>query len=191
MLKKCRYLPKLETDRLILRELKRDDTDDLMEWITRDEIYTYWGRPANKDEKDPDLLFEDSGTGKKPKYTSDYIWWIELKDTEKIIGEIEVYDILDRRFGMLGYRISPDYWNTGICKESINRVKEFIFSETDIDRLQANADVRNIASNKALKKCGFIHEGTVRHGKMVSMYCDYNIWGLIRDDMKDSKGRKG
>lgn len=191
MLKKCRFLPKLETDRLILRELKRDDTDDLMEWITRDEIYTYWGRPANKDEKDPDLLFEDSGTGKKPEYTSDYIWWIELKDTEKIIGEIEVYDILDRRFGMLGYRISPDYWNTGICTESINRVKKFIFSDTDIDRLQANVDVRNTASNKALKKCGFIHEGTVRHGKMVSMYCDYNIWGLIRDDMKDSKGRKG
>lgn len=29
----------------------------------------------------------------------------------------------------------------------------------------------------------FHPEGTVRHGKMVSTSCDYNIWGLIRDDV--------
>lgn len=34
-----------------------------------------------------------------------------------------------------------------------------------------------------MQKSGFTLEGTIRHGKMVSEYCDYNIWGLIRDDM--------
>jgi ribosomal-protein-alanine N-acetyltransferase len=42
--------------------------------------------------------------------------------------------------------------------------------------------VRNTASNRVLAKCGFIHEGTVRHGKMVSSYCDYHIWGMLRED---------
>lgn len=190
MLKKCRYLPRLETERLILRELSKEDTDDLREWITGDEIYTYWGRPANEDEKNPELFFIDPDPGKKHRLTSDYIWWIELKSTHKVIGQIEVYDIKDKRFGMLGYRIAPQLWNTGICTESINRVIEFVFSKTGIDRLQANVDVRNTASNRALEKCGFIHEGTVRHGKMVSMYCDYNIWGLIRDDVTSMRERK-
>lgn len=65
----------------------------------------------------------------------------------------------------------------------MGRVVEFIFSETTIDRLQGNADVRNIGSNKVLQKSGFLLEGTIPHGKMVSTYCDYNIWGLIRDDI--------
>ena len=27
-------------------------------------------------------------------------------------------------------------------------------------------------------------EGIVRQGKMVSVYCDYNIYGLLREDYK-------
>lgn len=43
MLKKCKYIPKLETDRLILREISEKDTEDLRKWLGRDELYTYWG----------------------------------------------------------------------------------------------------------------------------------------------------
>ena len=190
MLRKCIYLPRLETGRLILRELERKDAEDLKEWIAGDELYTYWGRPINEDEKNPDLFFEDPAPGKRHRRTSDLIWWIELKSTGKVIGEIEVYDVKDNRFGMLGYRIDPRLWNTGVCTEAIRRVTEYIFGETDFDRLQANVDIRNTASNRALKKCGFTLEGTIRHGKMVSVYCDYNIWGMIRDDVESLKGRE-
>ena len=51
MLKECRYIPTLETDRLILRKLKPEDAEDLKKWLGRDEVYTYWGRPASKGEK--------------------------------------------------------------------------------------------------------------------------------------------
>ena len=55
-MKVCKWVPTLETDRLILRELKPEDADDLRTWLGRDEIYTYWGRPASKGEKNPELL---------------------------------------------------------------------------------------------------------------------------------------
>lgn len=187
MLKKCKYIPRLETDRLILRELSKNDIEDLRKWLGREELYTYWGRTANKDEKNPELLFIDQRPNVNRKPSSDFIWGIELKDTNEVIGEIEVFDIENNRFGMVGYRIAPCLWNTGICTEAMKRVVDFIFSETAIDRLQGNADVRNIGSNKVLKKSGFILEGTIRHGKMVSNYCDYNIWGLIRDDVVTDK----
>ena len=48
--------------------------------------------------------------------------------------------------------------------------------------MNGRADVRNIASNKVMEKCGFIKEGTIRQGKMVSVYCDYNIFGMLRED---------
>ena len=75
--------------------------------------------------------------------------------------------------------------NSGVCTEALRRVIDFIFSETAMDRLEGRADVRNTGSNRVLEKCGFRLEGTIRHGKMVSTYCDYNIWGLIREDMKN------
>ena len=182
MVKVCRYIPRLETNRLVLREITVDDVEDLRKWLGRDEIYTYWGRGASKGEKNPELLFIDPRPHVKRKPSHDFIWGIELKDTNEIIGQIEVFDVEDDRFGMVGYRIAPWLWSTGICTEAMLRVVEFIFSETTIDRLQGNADVRNIGSNKVLQKSGFTLEGTIRHGKMVSQYCDYNIWGMIRDD---------
>lgn len=57
-----------------------------------------------------------------------------------------------------------------------------MFTNTEIDRLQAQADVRNLSSNRVLEKCGFVKEGTIRHGKMVSVYCDYHIGALLRED---------
>ncbi len=50
------------------------------------------------------------------------------------------------------------------------------------ERLNGRADIRNIASNKVLERCGFIKEGTIRQGKKVSIYCDYNIFGMLRED---------
>ena len=43
--------PILETDRLIIRTLNESDAADLKEWLGRDEIYTYWGRKASRNEK--------------------------------------------------------------------------------------------------------------------------------------------
>lgn len=50
-MKECLYIPELETERLTLRKLLETDADDLREWLGRDEVYTYWGRPAGKGEK--------------------------------------------------------------------------------------------------------------------------------------------
>ena len=131
MLKKCKYIPKLETNRLALRELTENDVEDLREWLGLDEVYTYWGRTANKDERNPELLFVDA-------------------------------------------------------RPNVNRKPslDFIFLEAALDRLQGNADVRNVGSNKVSQKSGFQLEGTIRHGKMVPQYCDYNIWGMIKDDYR-------
>ena len=184
-MKICKWVPTLETDRMILRELKPRDAEDLRKWLGRDEIYTYWGRSASKGEKHPELLFIDPRPNVKRRPSSDFLWGIELKSTHEVIGVIEVFDVENDRYGKVGYRVAPELWNAGLCTEALRRVVDFIFSETAMDRLEGTADVRNAGSNRVLEKCGFRLEGTVRHGKMVSAYCDYNIWGLIRDDIEN------
>lgn len=182
MLRKCKYIETLETERLILREVTANDVQDFKEWFALDEVYTYWGRTANKGERNPELLFIDPRPNVKRKPSHDFIWGVELKGTHKIIGLIEIFDVENDKYGMVGYRIAPFYWNQGICTEAMTEIIRFLFTQTKMERIEAHADVRNIGSNSVLRKSGFKLEGTIRHGKMVNTFCDYNIWGFIRED---------
>ena len=186
MLKECLWIPKLETERLFLRKLTLTDVDDLREWLGLDSVYKYWGRSASKGEKNPELLFIDPRPNVKRKPSHDFIWGIENKEDNRVIGIIEVFDVENDRLGNIGYRVNPDFWSKGICTEALNRVVDFIFLETKLDRLNVEVDIENIASNKVLKKCGFTLEGCIRNGKMGSRYCTYNIYGYIRDDFSQS-----
>lgn len=117
---------------------------------------------------------------RKPSH--DFIWGIVWNSTQTVIGQLEIFDVENDRMGTVGYRIDPRYWNQGMTTEALQRAVDFIFTQTSLDRLHAQADVRNLASNRVLEKCGFQLEGTIRHGKLVPTYCNYNIWGLLRSD---------
>ncbi len=190
MLKECLWIPKLETERLFLRKLTPTDVDDLREWLGLDGVYKYWGRSAGKGEKNPELLFIDPRPNVKRKPSRDFIWGIENKEDNRVIGMIEVFDVENDRLGNIGYRINPSFWSKGICTEALKRVIDFIFLETTLDRLNAEADIENVASNIVLEKCGFTLEGCIRNGKMGNRYCTYNIYGYIRDDFNQNANRQ-
>jgi len=61
---------------------------------------------------------------------------------------------------------------------------DFCFTHTELQRIWADVDVRNIGSWKVLEKCGFTREGMIRQGKMVNTWCDYYIYGLLKTDIK-------
>lgn len=180
--------PTLNTPRLLLRPLTADDAPDLRRWLARDEIYTYWGRPASRNEREPELMFIDARPWVKRKPSPDFKWGMALRHPDgdrpagSVIGDISIFDIENARMGSVGYRLDPELWGRGYATVALQAAVEFIFTHTELDRLQATADMRNTASNRVLEKCGFVLEGTVRHGKMVSTYCDYHIWGMLRED---------
>lgn len=50
--------PILETNKLILRTLKKEDVCDLKEWLGDKSIYTYWGKRPGKNDLNPELLLK-------------------------------------------------------------------------------------------------------------------------------------
>lgn len=174
--------PTLETERLILRPMTPDDVPALREWLARDEVYTYWGRKASKNERQPELRFIDARPWVKRKPSKDFEWGIESRESGRVIGTVGVFDVENDRMASVSYRLHPDFWGRGIATEALEAAVRFVFEHTELQRLQATADVRNIASCRVLEKCGFQREGTVRQGKMVSVYCDYHIYGLLREE---------
>ncbi|WP_462406104.1 GNAT family N-acetyltransferase [Gracilibacillus sp. Marseille-QA3620] len=83
----------------------------------------------------------------------------------------------------VGIRLSSKSQGKGYGTEALAATVEFCFTKTELKRLWAEVDIRNVASVRILEKCGFTREGMIRQGKMVNTWCDYYIYGILDSDI--------
>ena len=169
--------PVIETKRLIIRPMRADDVDALRKWLPDRSIYTYWGKGPGKAEMDPALLFE-----KKERLTKSFHLGIALKENDEVIGDLYVYLIENDRMAQVAIRLSKEEHGKGYGTEALRAMTKFCFEHTQLQRLWTKVDVRNIASWKMLEKCGYTREGHIRQGKMVNVWCDYYVYGILAAD---------
>lgn len=84
--------------------------------------------------------------------------------SEKVVGGITVLrqTNIHHRTGELGYYVSEEYWNKGICTIAVHLICQYVFENSDIIRIFAESFVRNISSCRVLEKAGFICEGILQ-----------------------------
>lgn len=171
--------PTLETENLILRTLCQEDIPALSEWMADKAVYKFWGMNPVKNDKNPALMFD-----KPEKPTKSFHWGIISKADNKAMGEFWVYLIENDRMAKVAVRLAPSYWGHGYAYEALTAVVRFCFTKTELQRLWTDVHVDNHASYRTLEKAGFQREGRIRQGKMVNMYCDYFLYGLLRSDIE-------
>lgn len=169
--------PAIDTERLLLRPMRTNDIPALKEWMPDKSIYTYWGKAPGKTEKNPELMFE-----KPEKPTKSFHLGIEEKASGKVIGDLWVYLIENNRMASVAIRLASQCQKKGYGTEALSAITDFCFKNTELQRLQAEADVRNIPSQRMFEKCGYTREGLIRQGKMVNTWCDYYIYGKLAND---------
>jgi RimJ/RimL family protein N-acetyltransferase len=54
------------------------------------------------------------------------------------------------------------------CKEAARALLRWAFDALDLNRVQAETDIRNVASARVLEKLGFVCEGTLREDRVVN-----------------------
>jgi len=65
---------------------------------------------------------------------------------------------------------------------------DYLFLSKDIVRVQAHADVRNVASQKVLEKAGFRREGIIRKFKFIrGEWRDAYLYSILREEWKEPK----
>lgn len=169
--------PVIDTPRLRLRPLCAEDVPSLKEWMADKAIYTYWGKGPGKTDKNPEILFT-----KAERPTKSFHLGIEEKPTGKVVGDLWVYRIENDRMATVAIRLAPSRHGKGYGTEALSAMTRFCFDHTELRRLQAEVDVRNAASRRMLEKCGYRQEGLIRQGKMVSVWCNYCIYGILADN---------
>lgn len=144
----------LETQRLILRPFRTDDAEAMfLGWAGDPEVTKYlsWNTHENIAETQT-ILNQWVSEYEKPERLN---FAIVLKDTEQLIGGIDVVGYLDGISGtpVIGYNLSRKFWGKGYMTEACQCVIDYLFSR-GYSEIRIDAMSENIASVKVIQKCG-------------------------------------
>ncbi len=86
------------------------------------------------------------------------IWMIELKDGTHI-GELCFKGIDESGSTEIGYGIAENYQGYGYATEAVSSIADWALNQHEVSCVTAETEEANIASQKVLKKAGFIPTG--------------------------------
>ncbi len=147
----------LETNRLKLRRLRKDEQDIyyVYHYLDNDERVMSMVRPIMEPLGNNTELYLEL-TSKRYQDPTFYNWGIVLKETDIIIGTIEIFNVdKDHGYGEVGFRLAYNFWRCGYMSEALQRVIDFAFKEVGFTKLCAYHDEMNIGAQKVLEKVNF------------------------------------
>jgi [ribosomal protein S5]-alanine N-acetyltransferase len=177
--------PPIESPRLRIRIVESSDIADLLEVngdeeVTRFLPYAAWRSMADGEAWLARMnALNAGGTGLQ--------FAIIEKASGRAIGTLLLfrYDEASAR-AEIGYVMARAQWGQGFTYEALKALVEFAFGTVGLNRIEANVEPDNVASNKLLLKLGFVLEGRLREnwvGK--GKTSDTNVYGLLRRDWEN------
>ncbi len=161
----------IETERLLLRDWRIDDVDDLYEYAKNPNVGPHGGWKPHESKVESLEIMQSLFL---EKYDC---WAIVYKESGKVIGSIG-YENDVRRPGInckeLGYALDEGHWGRGIMTEAAGAVIRFAFDTMELDMVSVYRSPLNRRSGRVIEKNDFHYEGTLRNA-----YRTYD--GSVRD----------
>ncbi|RFU65065.1 GNAT family N-acetyltransferase [Peribacillus glennii] len=153
--------PILETERLILREITKDDAKGIFACFSNENVTRYYGQETIKNIEQAEKFVEFFSRNYNEK--RGIRWGIERKGIKGIVGTIGFNSwFAKHKRAEVGYEIHPDQWRKGYAAEAISKVLSFGFDVMDLSRIGAVVFIDNEASKNLLTKIGFQKEGILK-----------------------------
>ena len=172
----------IETNRLSLRWISADDVDAFYTVYSNREVMRYWSAPplpdrtaASKQVSEIHDLFKRREMLK---------WGVALRPDNALIGTVTIFhpDFTHRR-AEIGYALGRAHWGKGYMQEALKAVINYVFTDLNFHRIEADVDPRNAASIRTLERLGFQREGYLRERWQVNGEIqDALFYGLLRPE---------
>lgn len=173
----------IKTERLTLRRFYIEDAQAMYRnWASSREVTKYLPWPAHENLEVTKAVLEDWD---RQYETEDfYNWAIVPDEVGEPIGSIGMAAAdEDTRMIAIGYCIGSKYWHQGITSEALQAVIDFLFRETNYNRIESRHDVRNFYSGMVMQKCGMQYEGTLREvSRGNNGLADCKYYSILRKD---------
>ena len=172
------YAPirELETDRLILRQLRFDD------------VYDYYERIGSDGEVTKFMLFEphqDIGESLQSiekvleRYDEGrcYCWAIALKEDDGLIGRFDLLRFDEEAESCsFAYMLAKEWWGQGYATEAMKAVFRFAFEDLGLRKITGDHMAPNGASGAVMRKAGMTKTGIIpgkyeKHGQIYDAVC--------------------
>ena len=166
----------MKTQWLILRKFRVEDAADILEYASDAQTIEY-------------LIWEGLDTIEAARAAIyDYywsrpgIWAIELAETSKMIGCIDIRLVHGDDKVKFGYVINRAYWGKGYMTEALRAIMALCFEGLEVNRFEANHYAENPASGRVMEKCGMQREGYfVQSEKVKGVFRDCVHYGITRE----------
>jgi putative acetyltransferase len=147
-------MKKLETKRLILRELSIEDLNDFYAYCIKETIGPNAGWK-------PHQSIEESLRILNMMIVENEVWGIEYKENHRLIGTIGLhvrnFDNALANRKEIGYVLDDAYWGLGLMTEAVKEVLNYAFLDQELTEVVVGHAITNDRSRRVIEKCGFIY----------------------------------
>jgi RimJ/RimL family protein N-acetyltransferase len=182
---------RLETARLVLRPLTGADVPALHRIFSDAQVQRYTlETPWTSTERAVRHVEED----RRRRAAGEILRLaIERRDDGAVIGTCDLFSFeRASRRAELGYSLDRAAWGQGYAREAVGRLLDFGFEVLGLNRVEADIDPRNAASERLLVHFGFRHEGLLRERWLVGTEVSHAaMWGLLASDRAARNGTAG
>ncbi len=147
----------IETDRLILREWRLSDLDDLIEGLNDFDVAKNLTVPFPYTFEEGTNFIKNHCKNKN----NSYYFAVQLKNENKVIGGTNIKVIENRAKG--GIWINKKYHNQGFGTEVFKARAEFSFNKLNLDEIESGYFEFNEKSWKMQRKIGFKAVGKIKN----------------------------
>ncbi len=164
--------PKLETERLVLREIHTEDAKTIFNCWMRDESvsrYMCWQASDDFQETQKFVTYELANL-ENDKWNR---WIVLLKSTSEIIGTCLLYFNEEESHWDISYNLVKKYQGNGYATEAMRAVLKYAAQEMNVREIATSYALENRKSANVLRKLGFLGTKEVPYACNIGIYCVY------------------
>lgn len=176
----------LETDRLILRKINKDDIQNIYNNWTSDKLtcrYLSWDVHESVGDTEKVVL-----GWIRAYYENAFNWGVELKDSHELIANITVNAMnVKHGYAEIGYCYGSKFWGNGYATEALRKVLYYLLFDCDFRIIQLSHLSGNPASGRVMQKAGMVYDATLgkrRINKNTKEVNDVVIYSITKEDWK-------
>jgi ribosomal-protein-alanine N-acetyltransferase len=156
---------RLETERLILREITESDWPDVLAY-QNDPRYLRYYPWTQRTEGDVQAFVKMLVANQYEQPRTKFQFAITLKSDNHLIGNVGVRLRQPLSAGAheadIGYELNPQFWRQGYATEAARAILKLGFTELGVHRISAECNAENSRSRHVLEKLGMRLEGRLR-----------------------------
>lgn len=177
----ARSFPTLNTKRLLLRQIKQEDTLNIYTGLSNAKVIQHYGISFNSLE----ATEEQMTWYKELERTKTGIWWAICSHDNQAFYGSGGFNGLSREHkkAEIGFWLLPEFWGQGFMQEAFPVIYDFGFNQLGLHRIEGFVDHDNVNCKRAIEKMDFRLEGTMRDCEIKDgRYLSVDIYSKLKTD---------